>query len=450
MPVFMYKAVTKGGVVVKNKVDDINKYALIQKLKRNNLTPIDIVQIKQNKTKKQNIKKKNVKPNDTLMKNLELLSSNKTNSTTKITTKDKMEMMLSNSQKITTRDIIIFTESFYLLKKANFNNIHALNAIVGSTENYMLKEIIEDILAGLEQGENMYTTMEYYSHVFPYIYINMIKVGELSGSLTNSLEQALRYLEETSELTKKLKKILLPNIAQFLALIVMLIAAGLFAIPAMQGVFDSIGSEEKLPAITVWFADFIDDLVAHWYIPTLAIFSIVAVVLLYINTPKGKYNWHLFKYKAPVFGKLIYTLDFTRIMRAMLLNLQNGMRIQDALEVGKNVSNNYVMLATIEAAINNLLSGRSWIEPFEASGLPSSMMTEMLKIGMQTDLAEMMEKLLELLDMDINNSLDKIMKTLPQIVYSIVGIVLVFFVIVVLVPVIQIYMGNFMFSAYGF
>jgi len=448
MPVFVYKAVTKSGAVVKNRVEDINKYALIQKLKRNDLTPIDIVQANQ-VVKKQKIKRKNIKPDENVIRNIELLS-NKPATVAKFTLKERMNMTLAVNQKITSRDIIIFTENFLLLKKANFNNIHALNTIVGSTENLMLREIIEDILAGLEQGENMYTTMEYYSHIFPYIYINMIKVGELSGSLTNSLEQALKYMEETAELTKKLKKILIPNIAQFVLLLAMLLLGGIFAIPAMQGVFDSIGTEAELPAITVWFADFVDKLMIYWYIPVIILLAIVGSIVAYINTPKGKYNWHLFKYKAPVFGKLVYTLDFTRIMRAMLLNLQNGMRIQDALEVGKNVSNNYVMLSTVEAGINNLLSGRSWIDPFENSGLASSMMIEMLKIGMQTDLSEMMEKLLELMDSDINNSLDKIMRTLPQIVYSIVGVVLIFFVIVVLVPVIQMYMGNFMFSAYGF
>lgn len=452
MPVFMYKAVTKNGVVVKNKVDDVGKFSLVQKLKKNDLTPIDIIQIKQRTVKKKKIKRRNIQPDENVLRNIDLLVSGGSSASAVkgFTMAEKLNMMLSTTEKITSRDIIIFTENFLLLKKANFNNIHALNTIIGSTENYMLREIIEDILAGLEQGENMYTTMEYYSHIFPYIYINMIKVGELSGSLTNSLEQALRYMEETESLHKKLKKILIPNLIQFVALLGMLLAGGIFAIPAMQGVFDAIGTEDKLPAVTLWFADFIDKLVAHWYIPVLVVLAIAGTIITYISTPKGKYNWHLFKYKAPVFGKLIYTLDFTRIMRAMLLNLQNGMRVQDALEVGKNVSNNYVMLATVEAAINNLLSGRSWIEPFENSGLPSSMMVEMLKIGMQTDLSEMMEKLLELMDMDIDNSLDKIMRTLPQIVYSIVGVVLIFFVIVVLVPVIQIYMGNFMFSAYGF
>lgn len=151
----------------------------------------------------------------------------------------------------------------------------------------------------------------------------------------------------------------------------------------------------------------------------------------------------------PIFGKLNYMMDFSRLMRAMLLNLENGMRIQDALDVSKNVVSNYVMRAMIETSINNILVGASWIEPFENSGLSSSMVTEMLKVGMQTDLSEMMHKLLDYMDIDIKNIMDTIMAVLPQVVYSIVGVLLIFVVIVVLVPCIQVYMGNFLFSAAG-
>ena len=77
--------------------------------------------------------------------------------------------------------------NFYLLKKANFNNIHALSTIIETTENDSFKAIIEDILLGVEAGENMYTTMEYYAGVFPPIYINMIKVGELSRFINKGL-----------------------------------------------------------------------------------------------------------------------------------------------------------------------------------------------------------------------------------------------------------------------
>lgn len=447
MPVYVYKAVTKTGLVVRNKVEASSRQNLMQSLKNGNLLPISIEQVSyrsKNAPKKQ---KKNVTDIQEIMKNVNTTQLGGKKKT--LTTKEKINLYFAKTEKITQRDLVVFTQNFYLLKKANFNNIHALDTIIQSTENLSFRGILEDILAGVEAGENMYTTMEYYSNVFPYIYINMIKVGELSGSLTNSLEQAVKYLDDTESLNRKLKSILIPNIAQFILLLVMLVVGTLFAIPAIQGVFDELGTEEKLPAITLWFSDFINKTIQYWYIPTIIVVAIVAAILFYINTPKGKYNFHYFKYKMPIFGDLIFALDFSRLMKAMLLNLKNGMRIQEAIEVSKNVIKNYVMLSIIETSINNILIGSSWIEPFEKSGLAKPMITEMLKIGMQTDLTEMMEKLVEYMQIDIDNIMNKIMKALPQIVYAIVGVVLIFFVLVVLVPCIQVYMGNFLFSAYG-
>ena len=447
MPTYMYKAMTKAGVVVRNRVEFASKQNLIKTLKSNDLLPISIEQISYSSKKMPKRKKKNITDIQEIMKNVNTTQLNKEKKMT-LSTKEKINMYLAKTEKITQRDIVVFTQNFYLLKKANFNNIHALNTIIESTENISFRGILEDILAGVEAGENMYTTMEYYSNVFPYIYINMIKVGELSGSLTNSLEQAVKYLDDT-ELNKKLRTILIPNIIQFVLLLVMLVVGTLVAIPAIQGIFDELGTDETLPAVTLWFADFINKAIKYWYLPVLIIVAAVAGVLFYINTPKGKYNFHYFKYKMPIFGQLIFALDFSRLMKAMLLNLKNGMRIQESLEVSKNVVKNYVMLSMIETSINNILIGTSWIEPFEKSGLAKPMITEMLKIGMQTDLTEMMEKLVEYMEIDIDNIMRKIMQVLPQVVYAIVGVVLIFFVLVVLVPCIQVYMGTFLFSAYG-
>ena len=447
MPTYIYRAMTKSGLVVRNKIESPSRQNLLKTLKGNGLLPIDVQQIRY-VGKQQKKAKKNITNIEEIMKNVNTTNIGKSKPK-QLSTKEKINLYFAKTEKITSRDIIIFTQNFYLLKKANFNNIHALDTIIQSTENVSFRGILEDILAGVEAGENMYTTMEYYSNIFPYIYINMIKVGELSGSLTNSLEQAVKYLEESDALTRKLKSILIPNIVQFVLLLVMLFAGTLIAIPTIQGIFDEIGTEEELPAVTLWFADVVDVMIAYWYIPVIILVAIAAAIIFYINTPKGKYNFQYFKYKMPIFGELIFALDFSRFLKAMLLNLRNGMRIQDSIEVSKNVVKNYVMLSMIETSINNILTGSSWIEPFEESGLAKPMITEMLKIGMQTDLAEMMEKLVEYMQIDIDNIMEKIMKVLPQVVYAIVGVVLIFFVLVVLVPCIQVYMGNFLFSAYG-
>ena len=445
MPTYTYRAVTSSGVVVRNRVEAASKQSLLRALKDNELMPITIEQVSYSSRKKKT-KKKNIKDIEEIMQNVNTtqISTKKTT-----TTKEKISMYLSKTEKITNRDLVIFTQNFYLLKKANFNNIHALKTIIESTENVTFKGILEDILAGVEAGENMYTTMEYYSDTFPYLYINMIKVGELSGSLTNALEQAVNYLETSDALNKKIRSILVPNIVQFSLILVMLVVGTLVAIPAIQNVYDELGSTDKLPAATIWFQGVINGLMHYWYIPTAIIIAIVAGIIFYINTPKVKYNFDYFKYKMPIFGQLIFALDFSRLMKAMLLNLKNGMRIQDAIEVSKNVVQNYVMLSIVETSMNNILIGDSWIEPFEKSGLTKAMMTEMLKIGMQTDLAEMMEKLVEYMEIDIDNILEKVMKALPEVSYLIVGVVLIFFVLVVLAPCIQTYMGGFLFSAAG-
>ena len=449
MPVFVYRAVTDDGKIIRNRVEDVSRKNLIKKLRRNNIYPISINQVKKklgNKAIKK--QKKNINDLNEIVETTDMYTNIETTEQ-KVNVIKKVKDRISADRNITTRDIIIFTENLYLLKKANFNNIMALSTIIETTENLRLKEVIKDILAGVETGDNMYTTMEYYSDIFPYIYINMVKVGELSGALTKSLEDAITYLEENDKLKKRIRKILIPNLAMFFAILVLLIVGVVVIIPIIQNVFNAMGSTQKMPAITIWFSNFINKLVIYWYIPIIVIGIGAGIVIAMISTPKGRYNFEYFKYTMPIFGKLIFSLDFSRFTRAMLLNLNNGMRIQEALEVSKSVVKNYVFLSIVESSINNLALGQSWIEPFERSNLASPMIIEMLNVGMQTDLREMMSKLIEFMDMDIDNTLRKIMKLLPEIVYAIVGILLIFLVLVVLVPCITMYMGGWLFEAAG-
>ncbi len=451
MPSFLYRAVTNDGKIVRNTVEEINRKALIKKLLRNGLTPINIQQknkvITSSSGKKQ---KKNVNNISSMIQDVDMyVDLERQSSKKKSLYANLNDKLVAKTSKITIRDITVFTQDFYLLKKANFNNIHALSTIIEKTENLRFKEILKDILAGVEAGENMYTTMEYYDDVFPYLYINMIRVGELSGSLTKSLEEAVNYLDETAALNKRLRDILVPNILMIIGIIALLFIGVLVIIPIIQKVFTALGSTDQLPPLTLWFSGVVDKLIEFWYIPFVIIAGIIIAIVAYIRTPKGRYNFDYFKYTMPLFGKLIFSLDFLRLARAMLLNLRNGIRIQDALEVSKNVSKNYVMRSIVESSINNILIGQSWIEPFEKYNLASPMMIEMLHIGMQTDLQEMLEKLIEYMEIDINNTIARIMKVLPEVVYAVVGVFLIFLVLVVLVPCIQAYMGGWLFSAAG-
>lgn len=149
MPIYKYKAITSNGVIVTNTIEESSKYLAIKKLKRNNLVPINVEKSLQRAKSKRAVRKNNGSVED-LLKNIDTTNLVLNRQKSKSTYFDKIYHTITKSERIKTRDIVIFTQNFYLLKKANFNNIHALNTIIDSTENFTFKGILEDILAGVE------------------------------------------------------------------------------------------------------------------------------------------------------------------------------------------------------------------------------------------------------------------------------------------------------------
>ena len=138
MPTFIYKAITPQGNVVKSKMDDASKLSCIRKLKRNGLTPISVTQTLTITRGGGNVKRKNIKSASQLqseMINAKIAPKNKS----KQPLIEKIDRALMSTEKITSRDIRVFTQNFYLLKKANFNNIHALSTVIETTENPKFK-----------------------------------------------------------------------------------------------------------------------------------------------------------------------------------------------------------------------------------------------------------------------------------------------------------------------
>ena len=119
MPEYVYRAITKEGVIVKNKVESGNKHDLIKRLKEGNLLPIDVVQIGYGR-KKVNPKRKNVTDIDEIMRTANSSSIVQGRGRKKQTVVERVNLAISKQEKVTTRDIMVFTQNFYLLKKADF------------------------------------------------------------------------------------------------------------------------------------------------------------------------------------------------------------------------------------------------------------------------------------------------------------------------------------------
>ena len=469
MPIYEYKAMTEDKKMVSSKINiDGNEIAARERLEQMGLKPISI--------KKKAFdagtvvdKLKFIKPKN---KQAAIGLDNATTAAEKEMEKQKAEIEakahkqkksakellkgdisfnldLSAFMPVKVEEVVSFTEMFMLLKRANFTNIRAMTTMYNNTNNGAMKAILGDIVAGLETGTYINTTMSYYPKVFPEIYVNLVRVGEETGSLVNALEQALIYLESSTGIKKKVKKALLGPILQAVGFIGGGVAAIYFGLPMMQDMYASYGLDDQIPEATMAAANVVYWCSDHWALIIAVIVAAIFGFNFWRRTPAGKYAFDKFKINAPIFGPLILRLQVQKFFIAVNINLKNNARLQDAISDCKKVVTNDVMLAAVEAAEANMIVGNSWIEPFENMPKFPPMVKEMLRIGMETNMSEMIENILKFIDEDIDITIRRITAVLPQVSMGFMGIILVGFVIIILKPIMEVYMGSFLFEANG-
>ena len=453
MPLYVYRAATKGGKVVSNRMDETSKQRVFEKLKANGLTPISVEEQRAANVIKRIMPNKKAKKNQvssaavTKLAREKLLEEQQKKQQQGLN--QDINLDLSFLQRAKKEDVISFTQSLFLLKRANFTNTRALTTLLENTENAVIKSIIEDILNGVEAGEYIYSTMEYYTDIFPQIYVSIIKIGELSGTLTNALEQALEYLRESTATTRAVKKAITGPLLQTIGMLLGTVVGVVVGVPILENMYLDMGAGDQIPAATRAFANFLNECGERWYLIVGTIIGLIVLFNLWKSTVNGRYQWDKFKLKVPIFGQLITRLALQKFFKAMQLNLANNAKLQDALEISKGVVSNYVILSVVEAAQENLQQGESWVVPFEALPNMPPMALEMLRIGMETDINDMVIKIVEFLNDDINITMGRIVKILPEVSMAIMGVVMIAFIILVMGPIMELYTGAFLFDAYG-
>ncbi|MDD3303718.1 MAG: type II secretion system F family protein [Clostridia bacterium] len=445
MPSYKYRVIFENGRIGRGKIMALNKSHAIESLKKENIQPITIRRMRETKKKYRRIdytrlaKRTNANANSSgrAKKGKTKIDFNN------ITFKELSKIDLHPFARVNTKDIISFVNNFYILKKAKFNNVQALQAVYQGIENNTFKDVIEDVLIGVQAGEKLHTTMENYPKIFPPMFTNFVRVGEDSGTLDTALLHARDYVESSTALKKKIRKAIIPRVLQFIGINLAMIVAVIVGVPMLEQVYGMFGSSQEIPAATMALLNFANWLLANWVWLVAVIGLLVGLFVVYINTPRGKYNWDKLIITMPVIGTLLNNITVNKFFQAMLLNLRNGMRIQESLEISKSVTNNYYFLSAIESAKAASFAGESWLEPFEEKKLFKPMVSQMVSIGMKTDLSDMMEKVNEYIEMEIDESVAKFVKVLPDITYLFVGVSLIIFLITIVVPIINVYMGGF-------
>lgn len=399
MESFSYKAVSAAGKDVKGSVEAESREEAARKIKEQGLVPVSIG--------KQGALDKDV------------------------------NIPIFKGKKIPARDMSVFCRQFASILKAGVSVINALEMLAEQTENKKLKEAIVNTQSNVEKGENLSDSMRQ-NDAFPSILIDMVRAGEASGSLENSLTRMAIQFEKDAKLNGIVKKAMMYPIVLICVMIGVVIVMLTFVIPSFMTMFEDLDSE--LPVTTKAILAMSNSLKNYWYIYIIVVVGIVVGVQMYKKTDNGRHNLDKLKLKIPVFGLLQTKSACASFARTMSTLLQAGMPMIDALEISASTMKNVLFYDGLEKVKNGVSLGLPLSNQLKATGLFPAMVVHMVGIGEETgNVEEMLTNSATYYEEEVEVQTQALTSLMEPIIIVLMAFVVVLLIMAIYQPMIQLY-----------
>jgi type II secretory pathway component PulF len=336
-------------------------------------------------------------------------------------------------RKVKPEEIILFSQQLSTLYKAGLPLLSGLKGLRDQTLNQRFKEILEEIGLQVEGGNTLFGAMSRYPDVFSVVYLNMIRAGETSGRLVESLnrfvtlaDRELRTRQKVKETTRYPKIVVFAVIVAFAVLLV-------FVIPRFAQIFAQFKTTLPLPTrimigVNNLFQNF-------WYL-IIPVFLLVPILLKrYIRTEKGRIFWDRLKTRIPGLGRLFVIAALSRFAHTFVMLNKSGIPILQTLEITSTTINNVVISESIQEISRQVREGRSLADGMRESGKFTPLVIQMVGVGETTGtLDEMLVRVTEYYDIELENSVKKMTTYIEPALTLFMGVVVLFLALAVFLP----------------
>ena len=298
--------------------------------------------------------------------------------------KKKSSFALFGKKKAKVEDVLIFSKQFATMVKAGLPILQVLTMLRDQLESPAMKDVVEDIRKSLEGGVTLSKCFEKYPELFDNIYVNLIKAGEASGKLDVFLLKIVDSLEKKENIKKKIKSALMYPGIMFTVAITVSAFMLIKVVPVFAKMYDGMGIE--LPAATATIMAMSDFLRGSGGMILLLSIITFVIVFRYLTAKNEKlrYMWHKQVLKLPIFGDMILKSMLARISLIMGNLSAAGVNLLESLEIAKSVSNNVVVLESLENVKKGVFSGDTLTKLFLRDPLFPPTFSQLISVGEQT------------------------------------------------------------------
>ncbi|MCR4330577.1 MAG: type II secretion system F family protein [Patescibacteria group bacterium] len=336
--------------------------------------------------------------------------------------------------RVTMQDKIIFARNLSAMVHAGLSLSRGMNILERQTKNEKFKKILRTVGDDIKEGSSLGDSMKKHPSAFSSLFVAMVRAGEESGSLTQSLKLIGSQMEKSYNLQRKIRGALVYPAIIMIAMVIVGALMMIFVVPTLTSTFKELSAE--LPLSTQFIIFVSDVLIAH----TVAIFSLLAVVIVmliaFFRTQRGKRILDFTFLRIPIIGKLVKKTNSARTTRTLSSLLSSGVDIVEALGITGDVLQNSYYKEVVAEAREGIQKGRPLSSNFlKAEGLYPLMVGEMMEVGEETgQLSEMLLEIADFYEGEVEEATKSMATIIEPFLMIVVGAVVGFFAIAMISP----------------
>jgi len=283
---------------------------------------------------------------------------------------------------ISSADVILFTRQLATFVSAGVPMSRGLGTIAQETASPLFKRVILAVIDDLERGQNLSESLAKHPKVFPSLYIDLVRVAELTGNLEGILKELAGYLRRDLNTLRRVRTAMIyPTVILVVATGVVLILV-FFALPAFVKIFAEFHVQLPLPTrILIGIVDFI----GHWGLAIgAAIAGLATGVVVALRTEPGVYAKDTIAINVPVFGPIIKSAILNRFARTLSMVLKAGVPLGQTFDAVIAGTGNKVFQRGLTTVKDQLTGGEGFAGPLTRTHLFPPMLTQMVRVGEET------------------------------------------------------------------
>ena len=339
--------------------------------------------------------------------------------------------------------VVEFTSQLSTMLNSGIKLTDALSVLIQQVTDQQLRHAVTDIRDRVVTGESFADTLAEYDQYFDIIYISMVRVGEVTGTLGNSLSSIASFMEKRQRIgTKMTTAMIYPCILLVVCVVVVLILT-IVVIPKITEQLIATGQE--LPMVTKIVVKFSELLTSYWAFAMIGgVFAVIWLVRKFLSTQRGALLKDKFLLSLPVFGSLLKQQIVARFASTLSTLLAAGLSMAESLKVVAEVTGNAVMNNAVKQARERIMSGSDISTPLRDSGVIDPAIAHMVSVGERSgELEHMLRNISENLESKSDIVIERLSAAVePLIIVFMTGIVgLIAFA--TFMPIIKVSSGSF-------